>query len=1190
MPLAPGLSRAFAAWGAVAGRRAGVASFILSAILAIVLTVGVHRNRFFAGVVDQWSAEGSSLRRNRAFYNKAFGGIEREAVVAITSARGGSAVTRAHLAALLDASKALVSARAGSATQKDFCSRPDPPVMLRPSGGRGPDSGAYFAWGYAKLTRCLATARALPGGLPGLPEGWGITRMPCSRASALDCFAEGNFDYPAELALLDRYAGTVAQVQQSNPSVFSGCAEPLRDDFRASLERAVPEAGRAAAEQQLAVAANQLWSALVGEIVPMFATWGYNSRPRMGSFRSDDQIARYVVDAIRNSRNPAFNSTSCFRGERCCLSWNGIAVEAETSFGDLAHRVRFDRSSPVIGARAIRTAYSHYNEHDERWGARIQRILLNIKTTPDRLRASEVLEQNIVDKLTPRFQRLRRSGYAPGERYGNSRLDFFTRRSSDDILSASRRAPVGLIIAGYVILAVYVAFAFANFSTPLGATNAVLSRIALGLTGLGILTLGTAAGFGLMGWAGVRLSPTATHALPFIALGIGVDDMFMIALTLLARADLAAHPSERMHAVLGSVGPSVFLTSLSLILGFLIASAVRIPGVYAFTYQLASTVAINFILLLFMFVPACAWDCNRVARRNADILPCIPCAGRVPVDSENPEPPQRPLEETRSGGTFGSAVSRFARSILGPKALFAGWAGSFVALALALIFTAAMVAVGAVLAKPGLPLDGVALDGTYQNSFLALQERAFPLQTSYVVHEALAPAALSQVNSQRAMVAQAEAVQNAFATSAQPSIGQTSWMYGNPASLLAQYNRPLGRKFDIPVPRAAYDRNLADWLLSGSGSSLTGDVRCTNRKKPGMIDVACAPVRTLPQSLAGYVAVRASRMRFVQNGLRTTSDYVRAIRSTQSAIRRVRTPSNMRGFVYGYMYELWSQYTTIFNALWKVVGFTLLGIAIAALLLLPLSVALVMIVTLIALVAQLFGICVAIGIQVNAISVTNFAVGISMGVEFAAHYAHSFANHGDDALPRVLPAVSAGALSTLLALLPMVGTRFPFIRLYYFGAWALMTLLAFINGALVLPALLHLLPRSKVKDKNVTWSSAPADVKRVSQGYDSVVSGEDGRESTDVGARDLEKGGYGAGVPQMADDDTVLDTWGREGQIPIDSRTSLEVQHMGDHVMDEHIDEPAAVGNALALDINLLQSTAPTAEAPDAPYVTKTNL
>lgn len=135
----------------------------------------------------------------------------------------------------------------------------------------------------------------------------------------------------------------------------------------------------------------------------------------------------------------------------------------------------------------------------------------------------------------------------------------------------------------------------------------------------------------------------------------------------------------------------------------------------------------------------------------------------------------------------------------------------------------------------------------------------------------------------------------------------------------------------------------------------------------------------------------------------------------------------------------------------------MLGVSIVAFILLPPLVALMTVLVLVALAVQLVGFSVIIGINFNAVSVTNFAIGVSMGVEFSAHYANAFASHGNDALRRTFPAITAGALSTLLSLLPMIGSRFPFVRLYYFSAWSIMTFLAYLNGAVVLPLSLHLL-------------------------------------------------------------------------------------------------------------------------------------
>lgn len=157
------------------------------------------------------------------------------------------------------------------------------------------------------------------------------------------------------------------------------------------------------------------------------------------------------------------------------------------------------------------------------------------------------------------------------------------------------------------------------------------------------------------------------------------------------------------------------------------------------------------------------------------------------------------------------------------------------------------------------------------------------------------------------------------------------------------------------------------------------------------------------------------------------------------------------------MYYLGDQYTRSYETIFKVLGLTLLGVAISAFLLLPPKVASIMVLVLIALSVQLVGFTVLIGIDINAISLTNFAIGVSLAIEFGAHYANAFSVNGNEALKKTLPAISAGALSTLLSLLPLVGSKFTLVRLYYYASWTVMTIIAFLNGAIVLPLILHLL-------------------------------------------------------------------------------------------------------------------------------------
>jgi Niemann-Pick C1 protein len=87
-----------------------------------------------------------------------------------------------------------------------------------------------------------------------------------------------------------------------------------------------------------------------------------------------------------------------------------------------------------------------------------------------------------------------------------------------------------------------------------------------------------------------------------------------------------------------------------------------------------------------------------------------------------------------------------------------------------------------------------------------------------------------------------------------------------------------------------------------------------------------------------------------------------------------------------------------------------------------------------------------------------------MSVEFTAHFA-SFYMHaqGDtrraraqEALTDVLPPTVNGAASSLLSLLILFASSFPFVRIYYGACWMFVVILSFLNGVITLPCLLSL--------------------------------------------------------------------------------------------------------------------------------------
>lgn len=67
------------------------------------------------------------------------------------------------------------------------------------------------------------------------------------------------------------------------------------------------------------------------------------------------------------------------------------------------------------------------------------------------------------------------------------------------------------------------------FLTMLKIHDGVKSQGGVGLGGVVLVTFSVAASLGFCAWIGIMFNAATTQVLPFLALGVGVDDMFLLA-------------------------------------------------------------------------------------------------------------------------------------------------------------------------------------------------------------------------------------------------------------------------------------------------------------------------------------------------------------------------------------------------------------------------------------------------------------------------------------------------------------------------------------------------------------------------------------------------------------------------------------------------------------------------------------
>uniref|UniRef100_A0A8C8I2S5 SSD domain-containing protein n=1 Tax=Oncorhynchus tshawytscha TaxID=74940 RepID=A0A8C8I2S5_ONCTS len=120
--------------------------------------------------------------------------------------------------------------------------------------------------------------------------------------------------------------------------------------------------------------------------------------------------------------------------------------------------------------------------------------------------------------------------------------------------------------------------------------------------------------------------------LPFLALGVGVDDVFLLAHAFSETGQNKKIPFEdRTGECLKRTGASVALTSISNVTAFFMAALIPIPALRAFSLQAAVVVVFNFAMVLLIFPAILSMDLYRREDRRFDIFCCFysPCANRV---------------------------------------------------------------------------------------------------------------------------------------------------------------------------------------------------------------------------------------------------------------------------------------------------------------------------------------------------------------------------------------------------------------------------------------------------------------------------------------------------------------------------------------------------------------------------------
>ncbi|CAN7942111.1 unnamed protein product, partial [Ixodes hexagonus] len=193
-------------------------------------------------------------------------------------------------------------------------------------------------------------------------------------------------------------------------------------------------------------------------------------------------------------------------------------------------------------------------------------------------------------------------------------MHVFTGTSLTDVMKDFSEVNPTRVALGCLLMMGYAWLVLWRPLDPLG------SRGLLGALGVLLAMGAVGAGLGLCALLGLPFNAATTQVLPFLALGLGLDNLFLLAHAYEDAAKARIPPHERTGQVLKCTGTSILLVWASTVGGFVAAALIPVPALRAFVFQAALLHTFAVAAMLLLFPAAVSIDLRR--RRRSHQLCC----------------------------------------------------------------------------------------------------------------------------------------------------------------------------------------------------------------------------------------------------------------------------------------------------------------------------------------------------------------------------------------------------------------------------------------------------------------------------------------------------------------------------------------------------------------------------------------